>query len=62
MLFEWFPLRVCKIAALSLEIARMIRHMWETMRVWMRLLSFMELKAEEDGDGVCGDGFMAEKT
>lgn len=28
-----------------------MRHMWETMRVWMRLLSFMELRAEEEGGG-----------
>ena len=28
----------------------MIRHMWDTMRVWIRLLSFMELKVEDELD------------
>lgn len=50
-MWDWFPLRISTIAALNLDSARMIRHMWETMRVWMRLLSFMELNAEEEDDG-----------
>ena len=53
MLLDWLfdPLRISRIVALTLESARMMRHMWETMRVWMRLLSFMELRAEEEGGG-----------
>lgn len=52
-MLDWFffPLRISTITALTLENARMMRHMWETMRVWMRLLSFMELRAEEEGAG-----------
>ena len=56
MLLDWLfdPLRISRIVALTLESARMMRHMWETMRVWMRLLSFMELRAEEEGGGCEG--------
>ncbi|QHN84393.1 uncharacterized protein DS421_16g528300 [Arachis hypogaea] len=43
------------INSLTLDNARMILHMWETIRVWMILFSFIELKVEvvedDDDDG-----------
>lgn len=42
------------MAVFTLDSARMMRHTWDTMRVWMRFLIFMEVKAEDE-DG--GDGF-----
>lgn len=52
-----FLIRVLStIAALTLDSERRMRHKWDTMRVWMRFLIFMD-----EDDDVGGDDF-TEKT
>lgn len=60
---ELLSLRISTITSLTLDSARIILHMWDTMRVWIRLLSFMELKVEDgDEDDVDDDDDFNEKS
>ena len=49
-MLELLSLMISRITDLTLESARMSLHMWETIRVWIRFLSLVELKAEDEGD------------
>lgn len=54
---ELLSLRISTMTSLTLDSARIILHMWEIMRVWMRLLSFMELKVEDGAEDDDDDDF-----
>ena len=60
---SWFSLKISRRKDLALEKARVMRQMWEIMRSWIRVLSFMvEVREECEGeDEEVGDLFMREK-
>lgn len=48
------------IMVLALVRALASRKMWEKMKLWIRVLNFMEVAKEEDDDGE-GDGALMAK-
>jgi hypothetical protein len=48
-MLDLLSLRILTKVDLALDSARIIRHMLETMRVWISFLIFLEVRAEDDG-------------